>query len=164
MIFFLNHQGWKISSANHGAKSLLDYMPFVPTCLTCLRAIRAYAPYVPTCLRASNYYVSTCLKLLRALRYYVPTCLRASNYYYVPTCLTLLCAYLPTCPYFYVPTCLRDYIYLSSLRTFVPWIISFLRALIFHVLAWKYLTKYIEARFYTLYCCFSLDYADPSFH
>ena len=49
--------------------SLLNYVPFVPTYLTCLRA--------------SNYYVPTCLELLRA---------------YVPMCLKLLRAYVPTCP------------------------------------------------------------------
>ena len=34
---------------------LRNYVPFVPACLTYLRALRAYAPYVPTCLHASNY-------------------------------------------------------------------------------------------------------------
>ena len=71
--------------------SLLNYVPFVPTCLTCLCALRAYVP--------------SCLKLIRA---YVPTCLRAFI--------------------FHVLTCLQP------------------------------LTKYIEAHFYTLHCCSSLDY------
>ena len=55
-------------------------MPFVPTCLSCLRALRAYVPmclklvrvYVPPCLRALIFHVTTCL--------HVPTCLRAYNY------------------------------------------------------------------------------------
>ena len=78
-----------ISGSQRGHRSLLNYVPFVPTCLTCLRvyvptclaclcALPAYAPYVPTCLRASNYYVPTCLKLLRV---YVPTCLKLPRAY-----------------------------------------------------------------------------------
>ena len=66
--------------------SLLNYVPFVPTCL---RVLCAYAPYVPTCLKLIRAYVPTCLKLLRA---------------YVPTCLKLLRAYVPL---FF--TCLRAY-------------------------------------------------------
>ena len=69
--------------------SLLNYVPFVPTCftyLTCLCALRAYLP--------------SCLKLIRA---YVPTCLRA----YGSTCLRALIFHMPTCLHFsraYVPT------------------------------------------------------------
>ena len=65
---------------------LLNYMPFVPTYLTYLCALRAYVPL--------------CHELICA---------------YVPTCFKLLRAYVPTCPYFsraYVPsyfTCLRAY-------------------------------------------------------
>ena len=58
------------------------------TCLKCLHALSAYALYVPTCLRASNYYMTTCLKLL--------------------------CAYAPMCPYFSrasVLTCLYIFFY-----------------------------------------------------
>ena len=104
-------------------------MPFVPTCVTCLRALCAYAPYVPTCLRASNYYVPMCL---RALNYYVPTCLRALNYYvptclraYAPTWLKLLRAYVPTRQrtfiyifHAYVPSCLKLFrVYVHSFST-----------------------------------------------
>ena len=119
--------------------TLLNYVPFVPTCLTsmrayistclaCLRALRTYVTtclrvlnsYVPTCLRALIFYVPTCLVLLlspclRALNYYMPTCLRALIFH-VPTCLILLCAYVTTRPHFapaYVPTCLCGYIYFS---------------------------------------------------
>ena len=81
--------------------SLLNYVPFVPTCLTCLCALRAY---VPTCLKLLRAYVPTCLKLLRA---YMPTCLKLLRAY-VPTYLELLRAYVPTYPHFsraYVLTC-----------------------------------------------------------
>ena len=113
--------------------SLLNYVPFMPTCLTCLRA------YVPTCL--------TCLTCLRVLNYYVPTYLRVLIYYvppylnlpraYVPTCLKLLRAlnhYVPTCLRTYVPsffTHSRVYIYFSCLRAlnyFVPTCAHFSRA------------------------------------
>ena len=80
--------------------SLLNYVPFVPTCITCLRA---YVPYVPmrfTCLRAIVLQITRCL---RAFRTYVP---------YVPTCLRTFI--------FHVPTCLHAYIYFSCLRAFVP--------------------------------------------
>ena len=56
--------------------SLLNYEPFVPTCLTCLRALRAYVPLNFTCRRA-----------------FVPTCLNTLNY--VPTCPLFLRAYAP---------------------------------------------------------------------
>ena len=83
--------------------SLLNYVPFVPTCLTCLCTLRALNYYVPTCLHALHYCVPTCLL---ALNYYVPTylsCLRPSPVY-MPlnfTCLrgnlnTLIS--VPTCP------------------------------------------------------------------
>ena len=56
--------------------SLLNYVAFVPTCLT---RLRVNAPYVPLCtLRASNYYVPTCL---HALIFHVPTCLHACIYF-----------------------------------------------------------------------------------
>ena len=104
-------------------RSLLNYVPFIPTCLTCISVLRAYVPHITMCL------LTTCL------RPYAPsfsTCVRAS-YYYVPTCLILLCAcvsncphfsrgYVPKCPHFsraYVPTCFCAYIYFSCLRAFV---------------------------------------------
>ena len=75
----------------------------------------------------------------RSLLNYVP---------YVPTCLTCLCALLA-----YVPSCLK------LIRAYVPLFFTCLRAFIFHVLTClQPLTKYIEAHFYTLHCCFSLDY------
>ena len=92
-------------------QSLLNYVPSVPACLTCLRANVPYVPIHLMCLRA---YVPCITK-----------CLRASNYC-VPTCLKLLCAYVPlffTCLrafIFHMPTCLRAYIYFSGLPTFVP--------------------------------------------
>ena len=55
---------------------------------------------------------------------YLPACLRALNYCGL-TCLKLLCLY--------VLTRLRAYIYSWYLRAFVSWIISSLRAAIFHV-------------------------------
>ena len=39
--------------------SLLNYVPYVPSCLMCLRALRAFVPYVSSRL--------TCLHALRAL-------------------------------------------------------------------------------------------------
>ena len=51
--------------------SLLNYVHFVLTCLTWLRALICH---VPPCL------VLTCLYI-----FFVPTCLRALNYF-VPTC------------------------------------------------------------------------------
>ena len=49
---------------------LLNYGPYVPSCLTCLRALRAfalYAPYAPSCLRALCTFVPYVLWFLRAL-------------------------------------------------------------------------------------------------
>ena len=98
-----------ISGSQRAHTSLLNYVPFVPTCLTCLRV---YVPHVPmrlTCLRAFLPQITT---FLRALNFYVSTCLRVLNYH-VPTCLKLLLAYVLTCftflhaSKFYVPTCLR---------------------------------------------------------
>ena len=48
------------------------------------------------------------------------------------------------------------YIYISCLRAFVPTCAYFSRAYVLTYL--QRLTKYTEAHFYTLYCCFSLDY------
>ena len=62
-------------------------MPFVPTCLTCLCALRACLP--------------SCLKLLHA---YVPTCLRA----YEPKFFTRLRAYMRIYIFHaYMPLCLK---------------------------------------------------------
>ena len=131
--------------------TLLNYVPFVPTCLT---SMRAYISTCLTCLRALRACVPTCL---RVLNYYVPTCLHALIFH-VPTCLILLCAYVTTRPHFaraYVTTCLCGYIYFSCLRAFVPRIISCLRALIFHVLTCQQpFTKYIETHFYTFHLTF----------
>ena len=46
--------------------------------------------------------------------------------------------------------------YISCLRAFVPTCAYFSRACVLTYL--QRLTKYTEAHFYTLYCCFSLDY------
>ena len=79
------------------------------------------------------------LRAFRAYAPYVPTCLRASNYY-VPTCLKLLRA-------------------LNYSRAYVPLLFTCLHAFILHVLTClQPLTKYTEAHFYTLHCCFSLEY------
>ena len=74
----------------------------------------------------------------------MPTCLLALTYY-VPTCLKSLRAYVP-----YMPTCL------CALRPSMPLNVTCLRAYVLTYL--QRLTKYTEAHFYTLYCCFSLDY------
>ena len=76
------------------------------------------------------------LRAFCAYALYVPTCLRASNYY--------------------VPTCLRA---LNHSRAYVPLLFTCLHAYILHVLTClQPPTKYTEAHFYTLRCCFSLDY------
>ena len=118
------------------------HVPYVvPTCLTYLYVSRAY---VPTCLRASNYYVLTCLG---TLNYYVAMCLRAWNYY-VPTWLRacvssfFTCLYILACQYKFFAA-----IYLRALN-------YFLSTSIFHVIT----CLQPLTHFYTLYCCFSLDY------
>ena len=164
--------------------SLLNYVLFVPTCLTCLwsrtyvplclallRALRAYAPsvpkclralryYVPTCLRALRYYVPTCLALLRALRAYtsyLPTCLCALRYD-VPTCLALLRTYVPTCLCawnYYVPTCFR-----ASNYYYVP---TCLRALNYHVPL--FLRAYVLTCLYVFFkptCLRAINYFVPT--
>ena len=75
--------------------SLLNYVPFVPTCLTCLCILRAYVP--------------SCLKLLRA---YVPSCLKLPLRAYVPTCLKLLRVL--------IFTCLRAYLPIHIFQAYVP--------------------------------------------
>ena len=138
-------------------------MPYVPTCL---RAFRAYAPYVPTCLRASNYFVPTCLALLRA---YVPTCLRAfvpqittkclrALHYYVPTCLKLLRAL--------IFTCLRAYMPIYIFQAYVPLCHKLFRSYVrsFFTCLRGNISQNILRLTSILYCCFSLDYVDPSFH
>ena len=80
--------------------SLLNYVPFVPTCLTCLCTLRAF---VPSCLKLLlRAYVPYITTWLRALNYYVPLFLRA----YMPMCLYIFfkCACLCAINYF-VPTC-----------------------------------------------------------
>ena len=99
----LRHLGaYAIGNSRHLSKrSLLNYVPFVPTCVTCLCALRAYVPsclkllraYVPTCLRALNYYVSTCLGTFRTYVPYIPTCLCV----YLPLSLNTL-IYVTMCP------------------------------------------------------------------
>ena len=72
------------------------------TCLSCLRAVRAYVLTCPTCLCALRAYVPSCLKLIRA---YVSTCLKLLRVY-VPRCLSYLRAlraYVPTCLPAFVP-------------------------------------------------------------
>ena len=83
--------------------SLLNYVPFVPTCLTCLCTLRALNYYVPTCLHALHYCVPTCLL---ALNYYLPTCLSCLRPSPVYMPLNFICLrgnlntliYVPTCP------------------------------------------------------------------
>ena len=127
---------WRYVLKSRFSQSLLNYVPFVPTCFACLLALRVYASYLLTCLRASNYYVATCL---RALIYHVPKCFHFSRAYvltcvyilfhaYVPLYIKLFHAYLRSRAHFHVLTCLQQ------------------------------LTKYTEAHFYTLHYCFSLDY------
>ena len=86
--------------------SLLNFVPFVSTCLTYLHASRASNYYVLTCLGALNYYVAMCL---RALIYYVPTWLRV----YVSSFFT--CLYILACQYKFFTV-----IYLRALNHFLP--------------------------------------------
>ena len=116
------------------------------------RAFRAHVPYVvPTCLTylyVSRAYVPSCLKLLRpyflgALNYYVAMCLWALNYC-VPTWLRadvssfFTCLYILACQY----------------KFFAAIYLSYLLALIFHVIT----CLQPLTHFYTSYCCFSLDH------
>ena len=103
--------------------SLLNYVPFVPTCLTCRRG---YMPYVPMRL--------TCLRV------YMPTCLRAFIFHVVPTCLSVyiyfscLRAFVPTRAHFlraHVPTTTRK-TYWGSLLFLVLLFFSGLIGLSFH--------------------------------
>ena len=90
--YFLQKFGGSISIS-------LNCVPFVPTCLTGLRALGDYAPYVPSCLKLLRAYVLTCLSYLIALRAYMPTCfacLRTSKLYVTSSLNTLI--YVPTCP------------------------------------------------------------------
>ena len=93
--------------------SLLNHMPFVPTCLS---SLRNYMLNVPTFLYTLRTYVPSCLRVLID---FVPTCLRVL-YFCVPLRLNILNNVL-TCPLllrpevpritclcahsFYVPTC-----------------------------------------------------------
>ena len=73
-------------------RAFCDHVPYVPTYLTCICALRIYVPtcllplncYVPTCLRVLNYYVLICLCV------YVPIYIFRA---YVPFCLKILSAY-----------------------------------------------------------------------
>ena len=87
--------------------SLLNYVPYVPTCQIFLRADvlwhvtcqRAYVPNFLGCQRAMTCYVPTCQIFLRANVPWHVTCLRA-NFSCVPTCHGMLCAKfscVPTC-------------------------------------------------------------------
>ena len=80
--------------------SVLNYVPCVPSCPTCLGALRVYV-----------FYVLTCLTWLRALRAHVP---------YVATCFRGFSSYVPFFLYMsYVPsfftrlTCLH-FFYVSN--------------------------------------------------
>ena len=65
-IFFLKRECVIESFKNVYRASLLNYVPFEPTCLTCLSVLRAC---VPSCLKLIGAYVPSCLKLIGA---YVP--------------------------------------------------------------------------------------------
>ena len=56
-----------------------------------LKGLLNYVPFVSTCLRALNYYVPTCL---RVLIFYVPI------YIFMPTCLCALNYFVPMCTHF----------------------------------------------------------------
>ena len=87
--------------------SLLNCVPYVLTCLACLRAnvltcqhayvprclacLHAHVPTCPVCLRANVSCVLTCSRALRTLHAHVPTCL-ACLLVYVPCVLTYSCA------------------------------------------------------------------------
>ena len=85
--------------------SLLNYVPFVPTRLTYLRALNYY---VPTWLRLLCTYVPTCHIILSAYR---------------PACTHFLRAYVLTCIYIYFCICMR-----SCLKFLVPTYVHFSRA------------------------------------
>ena len=88
---------------NDPETSLLNYVPFVPTCLTCLRAtwLKLLRTYVPTCLELLRAYVPAHPHFSRAYMltcvyiFFMPTCLCALNYF-VPTCTHFSRAYVPT--------------------------------------------------------------------
>ena len=101
--------------------SLLNYVAFVPTCLTFLLA---YVPYVPmrlTCLLVFVPQITTCL------RAYVPIYIFHAN---TSSCLKLFC----TCVHSFF-TCLRAYNHAQNILSFtsIPCIaVFFLDYLTFH--------------------------------
>ena len=129
---------WRYVLKSRFSQSLLNYVPFMPTCFACLRAyvpcvsmplmcLRVFVPQVTTWLRG---YVPLFITCLSAFFFHVPTCLRAYKYYFMPSCLCTLKYFMPTCAHVLTFTCLGAY---NN-------------------------SKYTEAHFYTLRCCFSLDY------
>ena len=82
-------------------RALRAHVPYVPTCLACLRA---HVSCVLMCSRANVLCVLTCQRALRAYVLTCLVCLRA----HVPMCLACLCAHMPTCLAClraHVPTC-----------------------------------------------------------
>ena len=127
---------WRYVLKSRFSQSLLNYVPFVPTCFACLRAyvpcvsmplmcLRAFVPQITTWLRALIYHVPKCFHFSRG---YVLTCVYILFHAYVPLHIKVFHAYLRSRAHVHVLRCLQQ------------------------------LTKYTEAHFYTLHCCFSLDY------
>ena len=94
-------------------RAFVPYVSHVPTCIMCLRALRAHVSYVPACLRAFASHVT----------------------YFFKTCLT----YLPFLRAFIASRALRAFIFMRALCAFiflrVLHAIIFLRAFIFYVLS-----------------------------
>ena len=88
-------------------RSLLNYVPYVLSCLTCPRTLRALVPHLLRVLRALVPYVLSCPTCSRALRALVP---------YVLSCLTCFVPYVLSCP-----TCLVPYV-LSCLTCLVSYV------------------------------------------
>lgn len=98
--------------------NLLNFMSYVPKCLTCSRfyvpyCMRAFVLYMPTYLHAFVSYMSTCLLAFAFCR---SSCLRAFVFH-EPTCLHTFLFYALTYPCV-LPTCVRLPKCISRLCTF----------------------------------------------
>ena len=82
-----------LSNKSSQKLSVLNCVPYVPSCLACPRALRALVPYMPSCL--------TCPRALRTLALCVPSRLHAMCILHA---LRTLVPYLPYVPC--MPSCL----------------------------------------------------------
>ena len=89
------------------------YEPYVPTCFTCSRALRASVPLLCTCL----HFFLRALRALRAFIFYVPYVL---SFFYVPHVPSVFLCVLHSFSFLRVSRALVFY---------VPYMSSFLRAL-----------------------------------